>query len=167
MQVRHRLIGVVGLGLILATVVYVVGRPSGPPASNAAATAIADGSVTSVDSRSRALLQADDLTLGQAAGKVLIGLTVRPAQPGPNSLLAYVLPLEGPSAAADVPLSLAVGGENISLDTCSRTCRSATVTLHGGEHIDVVAGGLGGGTASFDLPVLPATDGTALLQQIQ
>src|SRR2546428_6427097 len=82
MQVRHRLIGVVGLGLILATVVYVVGRPSGPPASNAAATAIADGSVTSVDSRSPALPQSDDLTLGQSAGKVLIGLTVRPAQPG-------------------------------------------------------------------------------------
>jgi len=41
------------------------------------------------------------------------------------------------------------------------------VTLHGGEHIDVVAGGSDGGTASFDLPVLPAIEGTALLTQVQ
>jgi hypothetical protein len=73
-----------------------------------------------------------------------------------------VLPLEGPAAAADVPLSLAVSGQNIPLDTCSRTCRTASVTLVGGEHI----GGTSG-TAAFDLPRLPAQDGTALLQQVQ
>ena len=98
---------------------------------------------------------------------MLIGLTVRPGQPGPNTLLVHVLPLEGPSAAADVPLSLQIGGQNVALDTCSRTCRSTTVDLIGGEHIDVVAGGASGGTASFDLPSLPAVDGTALLQQVQ
>ena len=116
---------------------------------------------------SPALPQADDLTFGQNAGKVLVGLTVRPAQPGPNTLLVYVLPLEGPAAAADVPLSLAVSGQNVPLDTCSRTCRTANVTLAGGEHVDVVAGGASGGTAAFDLPTLPAPDGTALLQQVQ
>jgi hypothetical protein len=67
-------------------------------------------------------------------------------------------------AAADVPLSLVVGGRSVSLETCSRTCRSASVTLTGGEHIDVTADGA---TASFDLPALPAQDGTALLQQVQ
>jgi hypothetical protein len=112
---------------------------------------------------SPALPQADDLTFGQAAGKVLIGLTVRPAQPGPNTLLVYVLPLDGPSAAADVPLSLAVGGQNVALDTCSRTCRTTNVTLMGGEHMDVVTGGASGGIAAFDLPSLPAPDGTTLL----
>jgi hypothetical protein len=166
MPVRHRLMSVVSFGLILATVVYVFGRPTGP-ASNAVETANAGTPGTSVPSSSPALPQVDDLTLGQDAGKVLIGLTVRPAQPGRNSLLVYVLPLEGPSAAADVPLSLAVGGENISLDTCSRTCRTAPVSLQGGEHIDVVAGGPEGGTASFDLPVLPTADGTVLLQHVQ
>jgi hypothetical protein len=110
--------------------------------------------------------RADDLTFGQDAGKVLVGLTVHPAQPGPNTLLVYVLPLEGPAAAADVPLSLAVSGQNVPLDTCSRTCRTANVTLVGGEHVDIVAGGASGGTAAFDLPTLPAQDGTALLQQV-
>ena len=56
---------------------------------------------------------------------------VRPAQPGPNTLLVYVLPLEGPAAAADVPLSLAVSGQNVPLDTCSRTCRTTSLTLSG------------------------------------
>ena len=116
---------------------------------------------------SPALPQADDLTFGQDAGKVLVGLTVRPAQPGPNTLLVYVMPLEGPATAADVPLTLAVRGQNVPLDTCSRTCRTASVTLTGGEHVDVVAGGASGGTAAFDLPTLPAQDGTALLQQVQ
>jgi hypothetical protein len=116
---------------------------------------------------SPALPQADDLTFGQDAGKVLVGLTVRPAQPGPNTLLVYVMPPEGPAAAADLPLTLAVSGQNVPLDTCSRTCRTANVTLTGGEHVDVVAGGASGGAAAFDLPKFPAPDGTALLRQIQ
>src|SRR5205085_1741970 len=77
----------------------------------------------------------------------------------------YVLPLEGPAAAADVPLSLAISGQTIPLDTCSRTCRTAIVTLNGGEHVDVVAGGASGGAAAFDLPASPAPAGTALLPQ--
>ena len=46
---------------------------------------------------SPALPQGDDLTLADGAGNVLIGLTVRPAQPGPNTVLVHVLPLEGRS----------------------------------------------------------------------
>jgi hypothetical protein len=98
---------------------------------------------------------------------VLIGLTLRPAEPGQNTLVVYLLPLEGPSAAAEVPLSLSIGGQNVSLDACAPTCRTAVVTLMGGEHIGVVAPGTDGGTASFDLPALPALDGTPLLQQVQ
>jgi hypothetical protein len=158
MQARLRLLTLVGLGLILASGVYAIGAPTAPAASNTTA---------SISSNESALPQAGDLTFGQDAGKVLIGLTVRPAQPGPNTLLVYALPLEGSSAAADVPLSLVVGGQNVALDTCASTCRSATVELIGGEHIDVVPGGANGGTASFDLPALPAADGTELLQQVQ
>src|SRR5258708_19781602 len=55
---------------------------------------------------SPALPQGDDLTLADSAGNVLIGLTVRPAQPGPNTVLVHVLPLEGAAAAADRSLSL-------------------------------------------------------------
>src|SRR5216684_6359792 len=116
---------------------------------------------------SPALPQGDDLTLADGAGNVLIALTVRPAQPGPNTVLIHVLPLEGAAAAADVSVSLVINGQPVSLDFCSRTCRTADVTLAGGEHLDVVADSPSGGAAGFDLPALPAPDGSTLLQQMQ
>src|SRR5713226_6901784 len=152
---RHcrRLFGVVVPAMMLASVACAAAVPTATPGSSTAASPAASGPAASP-----ALPQADDLTFGQDAGKVVVGLTVRPAQPGPNTLLVYVLPLEGPATAADVPLSLAISGQNVPLDTCSPTCRTANVTLVGGEHIDVVAGGATGGTAAFDLPMLPAQD---------
>src|SRR5579859_1620911 len=162
MRHGYRLFGILVPAMMLAGVACAAAVPAPSPVLSTAASP-----TTAVATASPALPQADDLTLGQNAGKVLVGLTVRPAQPGPNTLLVYVLPLEGPAAAADVPLSLAVSGHNVPLDTCSRTCRTADVTLVGGEHIDVVAGGASGGTAAFDLPPLPAPDGTALLEHVQ
>jgi copper transport protein len=41
-----------------------------------------------------------DLTFGGEAGETLVGLTLRPARPGPNEVLVYFMPLEGPSAAS-------------------------------------------------------------------
>src|SRR5690349_6320367 len=67
---------------------------------------------------SPALPVADDLTFGEAAGTVLIGLTVLPAKPGPNVLLIYVAPKEGPSAAASVPVSMTLDGQPVQLTTC-------------------------------------------------
>src|SRR5258708_5009634 len=162
MRHRYRLFGVLVPALTFVSVACAAAVPAPSPVSSTAASPTA-----TVATASPALPQTDDLTFGQNAGKVLVGLTVRPAQPGPNALLVYVLPLEGPVAAADVPLSLAVRGQNAPLDTCSRTCRTANVTLAGGEHVDVVAGGASGGTATFDLPALPAPDGTALQRQVQ
>jgi hypothetical protein len=162
MHDRRRLFTAIVPVMMLASVACAAALPTASPGSNTGA-----GPAATAAAASPALPQADDLTFGQAAGKVLIGLTVRPAQPGPNTLLVYVLPLEGPAAAADVPLSLTVGGQNVPLDTCSRTCRTANEVLMGGERIDVVAGGASGGTAAFDLPTLPAPDGTTLLHQVQ
>src|SRR5713226_1693074 len=116
---------------------------------------------------SPALPQGDDLTLADGAGNVLIGLTVRPAQPGPNTVLVQVLPLEGAATAADVSVSLVINDQPVPLDFCSRTCRTADVTLAGGEHVDVVADNPSGGTVTFDLPPLPAPDARTLLQQLQ
>ncbi len=116
---------------------------------------------------SPALPQGDDLTLADGAGNVLIALTVRPAQPGPNTVLIHVLPLEGAATAADVSVILVVNGQPVPLDFCSRTCRTAVVPLVGGEHVDVVADNPSGGTATFDLPPLPAPDANTLLQQMQ
>src|SRR5258708_20637080 len=114
--------------MMLAGVACSAAVPAAPPVSIAAASPAA---------ASPALPRADDLTFGQDAGKVLVGLTVRPAQPGPNTLLVYVMPPEGPAAAADLPLTLAVSGQNVRLDTCSRTCRTPNLSLTGGEHADV------------------------------
>src|SRR5437870_2837342 len=124
---RYRLFGVLVPAMMLAGVACAAAVPARSPVSSIAASPTAAAATASP-----ALPQADDLTFGQDAGKVLLGITVRPAQPGPNTLLVYVLPLEGPVAAADVPLSLAVSGHNVPLDTCSRTCRTANVTLVGG-----------------------------------
>ncbi len=162
MPARHRLFSLIAPALLVAGVACTMTTPAVAPASNAVAPAASTDSTASP-----ALPSADDLTFGEAAGNVLIGLTVRPAQPGPNTLLVYVAPLAGPSAAADVPLTLTLDGQNVDLESCSRTCRTADVNLVGGEHVDVVAGGAGGGSAGFNLPPLPAVDGTALLQQVQ
>src|SRR5438132_11833091 len=132
MRYRSRLFSIVVPAMMVVSVACAAAVPTASPASTVAASPAATAAAASP-----ALPQADDLTLGQAAGKVLVGLTVRPAQPGPNTLLVYVLPLEGPAAAADVPLSLAVGDQKVLLATCSRTCRTANVTLVGGEHSDV------------------------------
>ena len=148
----------IALTTMLLTVVFVLllssgGIPAGP-------TSVA------VESRAidadPALPRAGDLTLGGSAGRDLIGLTIRPGKPGPNTALIYVLPLEGP--AAEVPVSLSVSGQAVALDTCSHTCRSGSVHLVGGEHLDVRTDS---GTASFDLPELPTQDGIGLLQQVQ
>jgi len=120
-----------------------------------------------VQTDSAALPQAGDLTLAAPAGSVLIGLTVRPAMPGPNTLLVYVMPLAGPAAAVDVQVDLLVNGSEVPLQLCSRNCRTADVDLQGGEHIDLMASNDTGGTASFDLPTFPAPDGTSLLDQEQ
>src|SRR6266852_2728010 len=67
---------------------------------------------------SPALPQSDDLTLADGAGNVLVGLTVRPAQPGPNTVLVHVLPLEGAATAADVSVILVINGQPVPLDFC-------------------------------------------------
>lgn len=116
---------------------------------------------------SPALPQPGDLTLAHEMGSSLVGLSVRPALPGPNLLLLYLAPLAGPAAGADLPLTLEVDGERVPLTTCSRSCRSAMLTLKGGEHLHVQADGPGGGVANFEMPLLPAPDGADLLQQVQ
>src|SRR4030081_1819067 len=109
MRCRSRLFSIVVGAMMLSSVACA----AAPPVSiTAASTAAA----------SPALPQADDLTLGQDASRVLVRLTVRPAQPGPNTLLGYVMAREGTAADADLPLSLAISGQNVPLDMCSRTC---------------------------------------------
>jgi copper transport protein len=146
-------VGVVGLAALLAV------SPL-PPRPAATAT-------TPTEQADAALPRAGDLTLAQPAGQVLVGLTIRPARPGRNQLLLYVLPLEGEQAAARLPAALELAGRTITPQPCGAACRQATATLRGGETLQVVVGGRGGGSASFRLPRLPAPDGGTLLAKAQ
>src|SRR5947209_10798123 len=136
MRHRYRLFGVLVPAMMLAGVACAAAVPAPSPVSSTAASP-----TTAAATASPALPQADDLTFGQDAGKVLVGLTVRPAQPGPNTLLVYVLPLEGPAAAADVPLSLALGGRRVPIDKCPRNCRRPNLTRTGAQHLGDIAAG--------------------------
>ncbi|MGH9013222.1 MAG: copper resistance protein CopC [Acidimicrobiia bacterium] len=110
------------------------------------------------------LPQAGDLTLGASAGDTLVAVTVRPGTPGRNRVLATLVP---PSGAADEPppADLAVAGQRLGLESCGPTCRSTTVTLQGGEQLDLHVDGPTGGSATFALPRLPAPDATSLLDR--
>jgi copper transport protein len=101
-----------------------------------------------------------DLTLGGHAGQVLVGLTLRPARPGRNDLLLYLLPLEGNQAAAHVTATLAVGDRGVPLTRCGDTCRRTVVRLRGNETISVDVAGPKGGKATFKIPSLPTPNGT-------
>jgi len=157
---RNRLL--IALTTMIASIGFVLTMARETPALSTASTAaVNESDVTSVVSP--ALPQAADLSFGQNAGNDLIGLTVRPAAPGPNTVLVYVLPLEGSAAAAAVPVTLMLDEQRVDLEMCSSTCRTANVDLVGGERIQVATES---GTASFELPDLPTQDGTELLQQV-
>jgi copper transport protein len=104
-----------------------------------------------------------ELTFGADAGQVLVGLTIRPAAPGPNELLVYVLGPDGPDATAALPVDVDVDGAPLEVDACGPTCRSASAELSGGELVQVLVGTPVGGTAAFDVPQLPAAEGSGIL----
>jgi len=111
------------------------------------------------------LPQGGDLTLGAPAGQVLVGLTITPARPGPNTLTVYLAPLEGASAAAPLPVSASVDDRSRPLSMCGDPCRRATADLRGGERIAIDVRAAHGGVAVFNVPALPAPDGASLLQR--
>jgi copper transport protein len=111
--------------------------------------------------------QPGELTLGGHAGEVLLGLTLDPGAPGQNDVVLYLLPLEGEKEAAELRLSLSVGGTELSLERCGQTCRRTRASFSGGERVSVHIHGSRGGTAVFRIPRLPTPDGTQLLAKAQ
>ena len=99
-----------------------------------------------------------DLTMGGRAGQIMVGLTVHPGRAGNNTVRAY---LASPATAA-ARARIRVRGRWRVLSSCGGPCRTATVDLRGGERLAVAVAGPAGGTAAFDLPPLPARDGTTL-----
>jgi hypothetical protein len=116
---------------------------------------------------SAALPRPGDLTLGGEAGEVLLGVTIRPAQPGPNQVLVYVLPLEGEEAATGLPVSVSLGGRTVAMGACGPTCRRTELDLLGGERLTVTVAGKAGGNDMIRVPSLPAPDATDLFMRMQ
>jgi hypothetical protein len=124
-------------------------------AREAAELPVASGSGAA---RASAFPKPGDLTMGGRAGQIMVGLTVRPGRPGKNTVSAY---LASPATSAS-RARIQVQGRWHALSSCGGPCRTGTVDLHGGERLAVAVAGPAGGTAAFELPPLPAKNGTAL-----
>lgn len=148
-------VAVVGLAALLAAYPLPPGRLAEAEADEERAVAAS------------ALPRHRDLTLGGEAGEVLLGLTLRPGEPGPNDILVHVLPLEGADAAAGIPVTLSVGRETLPMTECGPTCRRARADLEGGEQLEIQAGGKKGGMDIIELPDLPAPAGTSLFRRME
>lgn len=153
------------LGLIVVVLAALLAAYPLPPARLARAEAQARQPAPDP-----ALPRPGNLTMGSHVGPVLVGLTVRPGTPGRNDLLVYLLPPEGELAAATIPVAVAVDGHALPAEQCGPACRRSTAALVPGARVDIAlagAGGQGAGVARFRLPLLPAPDGSALLERMQ
>jgi copper transport protein len=129
-----------------------------PPARAAQADA-----ATASSPPNAALPEPTDLTLAGRTLLTLVGLTIRPAMPGPNTLWLYLSPIPGGSAR-NVIVTATLQSRPLPLIVCGFDCRSAQAELSGGEALAIqVADGGPAVTADFRLPQLPAPDASALL----
>jgi copper transport protein len=148
--------------VVVALAALLAAYPLPPGRASEAESATATG--PSVDG----LPTRGELTLADHAGQFLVGLSVRPARPGPNHVTVFLLPLDGPTGATGVPVTLRVdGGPAAAATTCGDTCRSADVSLEGGDDVEVRVASAQGGTVRFAMPPLPPSDGSALLARAQ
>jgi len=113
------------------------------------------------------LPEAGDLTLGARAGDALVGLTLRPAEPGRNDLYLYANPFSGEQPGSQLPVKLSVSGSTVRLAPCGMACLWTVLDLSGGERVTVRVGGADGGLATFDVPSLPAPDGGPLFSELE
>jgi len=111
-----------------------------------------------------ALPEPADLTLGSYAGEVLLGLTLRPGEPGKNQVLVYLLPIEGEESAGEVDVSATLEQERLELESCGPTCRRGSAELRGGEEFVLSLTKGKRGRAVLTIPSLPAADAKPLLQ---
>lgn len=113
------------------------------------------------------LPQPGDLTLGQAAGDTVVGLSVRPGEPGINDVYVHLIPPGGTDDAEPLSVQLTPGSSPPSeMRPCGPACRVATVPLDGGDSLTVEVSGEDGGRTTFTLPQLPAPDGSDLAAEL-
>jgi putative copper export protein len=154
-RVSVRLEAVIAL-VVIAAAAALAAYPVVPKeAGEAAKETLAAGAGTEQSS----LPTSGDLTMAGGAGETMVGLTVRPARPGRNTIYAY---LAFPATAAS-RARLQMAGRWRDLTACGTSCRTVSVDLRGGEQLAVAVAGKGGGTAVFHLPALPAKNAAALV----
>ncbi|MBW3589899.1 MAG: CopD family protein, partial [Actinobacteria bacterium] len=113
-----------------------------------------------------ALPEPNDLTIGAYARDVLLGVTLRPGEPGVNQVLVYVLPVEGEEEAEEVRVEAAMGDTPLRLEVCGPTCRRSSATMRGGEVLSLQLSGTKSGRTEVEIPALPAADAGSVLQMM-
>lgn len=150
--------GVAAAGVVLlAAVLVAFPVPPGRAGDDPAAETAAD---------TNGLPQPGDLTLARTADETVVGLSIRPGEPGVNDLFVHLVP-RGGEGAEEIEVSLVVDdGRPADTRRCGDACRVATAPLEEGTTLAFELTGLEGATgrASFTVPPLPAPDGTSLLQ---
>lgn len=144
--------GVVLLAAVLVAFPVPPGRADDDPAAEAAAD-------------TNGLPQPGDLTLARTADDTVVGLSIRPGEPGINDLYVHLVP-PGGDDADQIEVSLRIdGGDPVEARTCGDACRVATAPLEAGTTLTFDLSGLPGadGQATFTVPELPAPDATDLV----
>src|SRR6266487_3166355 len=150
------------LGLTAVTMAALLAAYPLPPARLARAEAEADRPTPNP-----AMPRPGDLTLASHIGPVLIGLTIRPGSPGRNDLLIYLLPPDGELAAATIPVAVSVDGRPVQVDRCGPACRRSAANIAPGARVQIGLAQPRAGVVAFRLPLLPAPDGSTLLERMQ
>jgi copper transport protein len=112
-----------------------------------------------------ALPRGGDITLGGDAGRFLVGLTLRPGEPGPNEVLVYLKPPG--EEAGGTPVWIAAAGQRHRMDECGPNCRRLRLSIEGRDEVRVIVGGPDGGVESFAIPALPPPDASILIERMQ
>jgi copper transport protein len=146
---------------VVAAAVLLAAYPLPPARQSEAEREVAEGA------QDPGLPEAGDLTLGGRAGTALVGLTLSPGEPGRNDVLVYVLPLAGEMPATRLQVAMSIDGQRIGLYPCGMTCRRTAADITGGERIEVQIGSSEARVAFFDIPPLPAPDGSELFTELE
>lgn len=139
--------------VLLAAVLVAFPVPPGRAGDDPAAATAAD---------TNGLPQSGDLTLARGADDTVVGLSIRPGEPGINDLYLHLVP-PGGDDADQVEVSVTVADDNpVETRPCGEACRVATAPLEAGTTLTIDLTGLAGATgeATFTIPELPAPDAT-------
>lgn len=149
-------VGVVVLAAVLVAFPVPPGRAGDDPAAEAAAD-------------TNGLPQPGDLTLARTADDTVVGLSLRPGEPGINDLFVHLVP-PGGDDADQIEVALTINdGNPVETRVCGDACRVATAPLEHGTALTFTLTGLPGanGDATFTIPELPALDATDLVSALR